>query len=606
VATAPGVVILIVSQCSANIYKFFGLVALFACAIVFAQPLTSVAVLPSDGTAISNEELEELTDETRKAALKVLPTNTFILLKQDVVVKRLGGAENYIRVCSESSCIVDLGKQAQVDYVAQASVVKLGDSIRLKVELYNVRTEGLIGICDGKAKNIGGLLDIVEKRAPTEVFGKIPGALGSSKTFSIGIGSVQTADGDYEFEGKKRYFASITSEPSGASLSFNGLPDAKCTKTPCNVELYEGSVRIIANLEQYEMADTTVSIKQNKQGINIKLKPNFGVLDIKPAYQDRVGEDKQWNLSINDKPYSFGEIRLSPNKYAIKLRHDCYEDIDFEAGMNKGSHEVFDMARYVALKKGGLDLSAEADGEPVSEPVFVNGRRVGETPFSGTVPVCSKIEIGENREAVNVIIEHKAAKVYRHQMSTEEMKRRARVAEEERQTAEIEEARRTAWMVGLAIGGEVSFNMKEIYPNFELGGQYNMNVEFYKQNFNLFRFGINLGLGAINIDKEKVRETYPTAKASASYAKINALVRLYPVDFLFLSGGAGYAWYSFDSKEEGYIVDTSTPIFPIGGGVILNSGNGRYGVIEVLYSIVPFKGRTASYMSVIIELKVDF
>jgi len=40
-------------------------------------------VLPSDGTALSNYELEALTDEIRKAALKVF------------------------------SCIVDLGKKAQ-------------------------------------------------------------------------------------------------------------------------------------------------------------------------------------------------------------------------------------------------------------------------------------------------------------------------------------------------------------------------------------------------------------------------------------------------------------------------------------------------------------
>jgi uncharacterized protein (TIGR02145 family) len=143
----------------------------FAIGIAFAQQ-TTVAVLPSEGVSLGNDELEALTDKMRETALKVLPTDAFVLLKQDVVVRRLGGAENYIKECKESSCIVDLGKKAQVDYVVQASVGKLGDKIRLKVELYNVRTEGLIGMLNDEAENIRGLLAIVEKKAP-EVFSKI-------------------------------------------------------------------------------------------------------------------------------------------------------------------------------------------------------------------------------------------------------------------------------------------------------------------------------------------------------------------------------------------------------------------------------------------------
>ncbi len=114
----------------------------------------------------------------REAVLKVLPTEAFVLLKQDVVIKRLGGFENYIKECTESSCIVNLGKLAQVDYVSQASVGRLGNKLRLKVELYNVYTEGLVSILnDEKANNIEDLLAIVEKRVSAEVFGKIPGAV---------------------------------------------------------------------------------------------------------------------------------------------------------------------------------------------------------------------------------------------------------------------------------------------------------------------------------------------------------------------------------------------------------------------------------------------
>jgi uncharacterized protein (TIGR02145 family) len=387
--------------------------AIICSSLLFALPAfaqqTSVAVLPSDGS-LSSDELEILTDKMREAALKVLPTNAFTLLKQDVVVKRLGGQESYVKECRESSCIVDLGKKAQVDYVVQASVRKLGALIMLKVELYHVGTEGLVGMLNDEAENVRSLLSVVEKKAP-DVFGKIPGASGRkapapSPSFAGGVSGVQTTGEDYEFDGGKSYLASITTEPEGAVLSFDGAPDSRCAKTPCTIVLAEGNVRIVASLEQYERGDTTVFVRQNNQSVSIRLKANFGVLEVKPAYLDGVGKSEGWSLSLNGKAVSSWENRLSPGAYKVELNHRCYDAISFEAGINKDKREVFDMANYVKLKKGGLVLDAERNGEPISEPVYVNGKQAGETPFSGSVPICAEIELGNNKEKVDVVLRH--------------------------------------------------------------------------------------------------------------------------------------------------------------------------------------------------------
>jgi uncharacterized protein (TIGR02145 family) len=239
------------------------------------------------------------------------------------------------------------------------------------------------------------------------LFKQMPGVSGGSQVASPsvvgGISGLQKAAA-YEADDEKRYLVNLSTEPAGVALSFDGVPS--CPKTPCKVELREGNVRIIAALEQYETTDTTVSIKQNNQNITIALKPNFGILEIKSAYSDGIGSDKQWDLSINGKPNFLGEIRLSPNKYSVKLNHECYENIGFDVGINKGKREVFDMANKITLKKGGLALSAERDGEPVSEPVYVNGKKVGETPFNGAVPLCAMVEIGSGREAVDVKLKY--------------------------------------------------------------------------------------------------------------------------------------------------------------------------------------------------------
>jgi len=160
--------------------KKFSILLLALALNAFAQQ-TTVAVLPSDGDteAFSNDDFFALTDKVRSVALKTLPHETFILLTQDVVVKRLGGAENFIKECRESSCIVDLGKKAQVDYVAQANIGKLRNKMRIRVEVYDVATSGLVGIYDGNGEYFDdyfNLLDAVEKHVP-DIFKKIPGVV---------------------------------------------------------------------------------------------------------------------------------------------------------------------------------------------------------------------------------------------------------------------------------------------------------------------------------------------------------------------------------------------------------------------------------------------
>jgi hypothetical protein len=338
-----------------------------------------------------------------------------------------------------------LGKKAEVDYVARCNVVSRDHILRMDCELYNSETSALIGPFNSFRENpttIYELIAIVEKEAP-DMFRKIPGASSGgigTPSFAAGISGLETATGNaLDFE--TRYLVNLTTEPSNAALSFNGLPIASCGQSPCRAELPEGRVRIIAALEQYDTADTTVSITRNNQNVNIRLKANFGVLEIKPAYSDGMGSNEQWNLTINDKAFSFLENRLSPNKYKVKLSHRCYEDISFDVGINRDSREFFDITKHINPKQGGLDLSTERDGEPSSESVFVNGKRVGETPFSGSVPVCSEIELGKERSNVYVRLE-RGQTVRRVHKMPDSQEWLNKIAEEQRRAAETAEERR--------------------------------------------------------------------------------------------------------------------------------------------------------------------
>jgi len=393
---------------------------LIAAALASAQQKRSVAVLPSvaENKALDPQGLILLTDKVREIASKTLPMDRFILLKQDVIVSRIG-EEELFRACKEGVCVAELTKSVGTDYGARCDIFKRDNNLLLKFELYSVRDEAIVEtFTEYRLKDFYAMLDLLDARLP-DAFRKMITTARSAPLPAVqgGIGNVETTGGGALEYGGRSYVVSVNTDPQGASLSFNGVPVGSCGKSPCKVELSEGSVRVLAAMEQYETADTTASIKQNNQSVNIKLRPNFGILEIKTAYSEGAGNNRQWSLTINGRAYSSFENRLSPGNYEVKLSHECYEDIRFKAGINKGSREVFDMAQYLKLKMGVLVLSAETDGGPVSEPVFANGKRVGETPFNRAVPVCAEIAIGNARDKVDVKIIYNQTVRHQHRIS---------------------------------------------------------------------------------------------------------------------------------------------------------------------------------------------
>ena len=381
------------------------LVLLIGAQAVHAQQ-DRVAIMPTidDADSISHMDLNFLTSKLREIAGKSLPGNRYGIMTQESIVDRMGSQERAEQECRNASCLADLGRRVSAAYISQGRIGRFGGRLTLKVELYNSKSGNLVSSFTGDSENLFGLSSVLDEKAP-EMFRSLLSAAGGSYIFG-GISGLERA-ADYELAFEKRHLAHLLTEPQGAFVSFDGVPNPACAKTPCRVELAEGNVRIVAALDQYETADTMVAITSNNQSINLKLKSSFGYLQIEPAYSKNIGSDKRWRLTINGKEHFSFANKFSPGNYEVKLSHECYEDISFKAGITKGSHEIFSVAKYMQLKKGGLDLSAEKDGKPIGVPVFVNGEKVGETPFAGAVPMCSEIEVGEDRRAVDVELRYR-------------------------------------------------------------------------------------------------------------------------------------------------------------------------------------------------------
>jgi hypothetical protein len=163
-----------------------------------------------------------------------------------------------------------------------------------------------------------------------------------------------------------------------------------------------------------------------------------------------------------------------------------------------------------------------------------------------------------------------------------------------------------AWMIaGFAMGGGAYFNINDVEPSYS-GGQLNLDFEFSKRNIKFFRFGVSIDMDIFNrttTTKDTIDGIWEIEdEGKLDRAKINAFMRLYPKDFLFLSGGAGWEFYNLES--------ISSPVFLGGGGIFLGLGSDRYEyrggiVIETLYNVVPFKRGTVKYISINAGFKIE-
>jgi len=154
----------------------------------------------------------------------------------------------------------------------------------------------------------------------------------------------------------KTYLVRFTSVPSGAILKLDGVFDIRCFETPCQARFKKGLIEVNAALEQYETVDTIFFVgKADSSNMYIKLKSIFGILNVRPAYLDYAGID-EWSFSFNGAPSSFGEKKLLPGVYAIRLSNRWYEDIVDSVVIRNNESTEFDVLGKLKPKWGVLEV----------------------------------------------------------------------------------------------------------------------------------------------------------------------------------------------------------------------------------------------------------
>ena len=355
-----------------------------------------VAVLEtiSDKELLTLQERQYLTDILRGQAVRELPAeqNWTIMTRENINVMLPPGKS--IEDC-EGSCLAETGKNIAADFVAQARITKFGNSLAISAELYETAGNKLVSSFAGRGESVDDLEKIIKEQA-TPFFKKIRG---DSWSGGSGFGDFGSND-SFSFAATQKFIVEISTTPKGAIPTVDGKAIPKCTSTPCKVQLEAGEHRLVISKDRYVDMDTLVNVVSNNQKIQVVMIANIGVVELSPTMSDAWKAKFSTQVSIDGESAKLGKNKVLPGVHAVRIEHPCYDPLEFKVAVQKGQTETFSGSLNVGI--GGIELEVEKDGEPQSVPVFVDGAEVGATPYSGEVPVCAEITVGEDRQKVPV------------------------------------------------------------------------------------------------------------------------------------------------------------------------------------------------------------
>ena len=179
------------------------------------------------------------------------------------------------------------------------------------------------------------------------------------------------------------------------------------------VELYETAGNKLMgsfSTKAPDIESLEVEIRQKSSGLfSMILSSTFGTVDLQPVLAGKIGHEAELTIKIDGesqkdgRKYARGTWELAPGIHEIEFVHRCYEPLKFKVNVQSGKSAS--VSNTLDATMGSFTLTTNFKGAFREVPVFVNGVMAGRTPFTGRVPVCSKVEVGEDEFRETVVME---------------------------------------------------------------------------------------------------------------------------------------------------------------------------------------------------------
>jgi len=278
-----------------------------------------------------------------------------------------------------------LGKEVSPNTRLEIFHEKSAGREMLILELFSVENGCLVGSARAPV-----LHDDLEA-AVLDAVGQLVWALGGSASVpgSSHYGGVQDVDvGQHPEEWKmgatKRAVVRFESEPSGAAVLVGGR--LVCPQTPCSRTVPTGIGTVEMQMERYLPTTRNVQVKKGMEPVRWRLEPDFAWLTVHsaPAGMPVLLDGKELGTTPIDKR------AVDVGSSVVELNSPKYFPHKVKLELARGKVAVVDLKLTPRL--GGLQIDArDNNGNDIVAEVFVDGKRVGETPFS------DEVLIGEHR-----------------------------------------------------------------------------------------------------------------------------------------------------------------------------------------------------------------
>ncbi len=171
----------------------------------------------------------------------------------------------------------------------------------------------------------------------------------------------------------KKEIIKLVSEPSGATVAFDGLEGA--CQTPCKLEVLFGLHTVSLWKPDFSRQSGTIMVDGTRDSFPFELKENIGRIDYQncPAGTTVLFDGNRVGLTSN------GQMKLSPGSYVLEFEHPEYFKTNKTVFVKVG--ETIHVLCEMKPKMGGLEISTrDSAGQPVKATVEIDGTSVGNTP----------------------------------------------------------------------------------------------------------------------------------------------------------------------------------------------------------------------------------
>ncbi len=286
--------------------------------ILKEKVIIAVNTLGSKG--IENEEADIISERLR---VEMVKTGRFNVMERAQMVEILQ-EQNFQQsdLCSEQSCVVEMGQLLGVERIVTGTVGKLGKMHTFSIKMINVRTGQIMYSVDEDCE------------CPIE-------QVLTKSTKNI-------ADKFAEMVRKERFGGvKITSNPTGALILLNG---SKAGSTPwSSVLLLPGKYKMDLVLPSYDPVSETWSISEGQtHELSYKLKHTAAFTDSLKAVKEKKRKKVQWIRRIG-----FGSLMVAFGTVGGIKQYNVSKDIDEKEGLveqyNNAQNDPLERERLLAL-----------------------------------------------------------------------------------------------------------------------------------------------------------------------------------------------------------------------------------------------------------------